>query len=122
MIVKSQLKYILILNSITCSSIAFAAETASQSSMVSQLLLFGIIFVMFYFLMIRPQSKRQKEHKDFISKLAKGDEIVTTGGIAGKINRVADNFFIVVISEGVEIPVQKQAIATALPKGTIKSL
>ena len=93
-----------------------------QGSIMSSMLMFGVIFVMFYFLMIRPQSKKQKEHRDLIGKLTNGDEVITTGGILGKISKVTDNFFILTISEGVNVPVQKQAIANALPKGTIKSL
>jgi preprotein translocase subunit YajC len=93
-----------------------------QGSIVSSMLMFGVIFVMFYVLMIRPQNKRQKEHKDLIGNLTVGDEIITTGGILGKIAKVSDNFFILTISEGVDVPVQKQAVASALPKGTIKAL
>ena len=93
-----------------------------QGNMLNSMLMFGAIFVGFYVLMIRPQSKRQKEHKDLIEHLTAGDEVITTGGILGKVSKVTDNFLILTISDGVDVPIQKQAIATALPKGTIKSL
>ncbi|AKJ70714.1 preprotein translocase subunit YajC [Pandoraea thiooxydans] len=81
-----------------------------------------LMFVVLYFIMIRPQMKRQKEHRNMLSELTKGDEIVTSGGLAGKITKVADNFISVEIADGVEINVQKSAVTTLLPKGTLKSL
>ena len=80
---------------------------------------FGLIF---YFLMWRPQSKRTKEHKNLVSGLSKGDEVITNGGIAGKISKVTDDFIRVEVAEGVEIKVQKIAISASLPKGTLKSI
>ncbi len=117
-------RFILMMITLCFVPIAFAEDAvpSTQGSVMSSMLLFSAIFVMFYFLMIRPQNKRQKEHRDLLGNLTAGDEVITTGGIAGKINRVTDNFFILGISEGVEVPVQKHAIASALPKGTIKSL
>ncbi|WP_293023848.1 preprotein translocase subunit YajC [Pandoraea sp.] len=81
-----------------------------------------LMFVVLYFIMIRPQMKRQKEHRNMLAELTKGDEIVTSGGLAGKITKVADNFISVEIAEGIEISVQKSAVTTLLPKGTLKSL
>ncbi|MGI4850017.1 MAG: preprotein translocase subunit YajC [Janthinobacterium lividum] len=81
-----------------------------------------LMFVVLYFLMIRPQMKRQKEQKSMMDALTKGDEVVTAGGILGKVSKVTDAYVTLEISTGVEIPVQKNAIATLLPKGTIKSL
>ena len=78
-------------------------------------------FVM-YFIMIRPQMKRQKEHKAMIDALAKGDEVVTGGGLVGKIIKVGDNYVTLEIAEGTEVIVQKPAIGLVLPKGTLKSL
>ena len=72
--------------------------------------------------MWRPQSKRAKEHKNLVEALNKGDEVVTNGGIAGKINKVSEEFVLVEIAQGVEMKIQKQAIAAALPKGTLKSI
>ena len=114
-----------ILSQLTFSSLLFADETAQgqqSGGTMGSMLFIGLIFIIFYFLMIRPQNKRTKEHRELISRLAKGDEVITSGGMLGKINRTTDNFFILYIRENIEIPVQKQAITTALPKGTIKSL
>ena len=80
-----------------------------------------ILFVVFYFFLIRPQMKRQKDHKQMVEALAKGDEIVTNGGIAGRIIDVGDHFLTVEIAKGMEVKVQKQAIGAVLPKGTLKS-
>ena len=79
------------------------------------------IFIIFYFLLIRPQSKRAKEHRAMVAALAKGDEVVTNGGVLGRITEVGEVFVTVEIAEGVSIKVQRQAIASLMPKGTIKS-
>jgi preprotein translocase subunit YajC len=81
-----------------------------------------LMFVVLYFLMIRPQMKRQKEQKSMIEALAKGDEVVTAGGIVGKVTKVTDGYMTLEVSDGNEIIVQKAAVSTLLPKGTIKSL
>lgn len=86
------------------------------------LLLFGVFAFIFYFLILRPQSKRAKQQRDLITNLQKGDEVVTAGGILGKIHRVLDNFLVLMIADDVEIVVQKQAIAGSMPKGTIKNI
>lgn len=80
-----------------------------------------ILFVVFYFFLIRPQMKRQREHKQMVEGLSKGDEIVTNGGIAGRVTDVGDHFLTVEISKGLEVKVQKQAVGAVLPKGTLKS-
>ncbi len=80
-----------------------------------------LIFVIFYLLLIRPQQKRAKQHKQMVAELAKGDEIVTNGGALGKITAVDDNFVTVEIAESVKIKVQRSAVAQLMPKGTIKS-
>ena len=81
-----------------------------------------LMFVVMYFLMIRPQMKRAKEHKNLLGNLQKGDEVVTSGGIAGKVTKVADDFVTIAIAENVEAQFQKAAIAVVLPKGTLKNL
>jgi preprotein translocase subunit YajC len=81
-----------------------------------------VIFVLFFFMIIRPQMKQAKEQRAMIAALQKGDEVVTAGGIVGKVTKVAESFVTVEIAAGTEIIVQKQAIQTALPKGTIKSI
>lgn len=95
--------------------------TMGTNAMAQGLLLtgFGLIF---YFFLIRPQSKRAKEHQRLLSGLQKEDEVITTGGMLGKITAIKENFFVVKIAEGVEVPVQKQAIATSVPKGTLNKI
>lgn len=80
------------------------------------------LFVVFYLMMIRPQMKRQKEHRKLISEIKAGDEVVVAGGIAGQVVRVTDQFLAVEIASGVEVKVQKHAVAQVLPKGTLKSI
>ncbi len=115
----------LLLTLMTPQAFAEAAATASASSgsaMTQQGIMLGAFAVIFYFLFIRPQSKRAKAHQQLITGLQKGDEVVTTGGLLGKITRLSDNFFVMMIAEGVEVPVQRSAIAMSVPKGTMKSL
>ncbi len=79
------------------------------------------IFIIFYFLLIRPQSKRAKEHRAMVAALAKGDEVVTNGGVLGRVTEVGETFVTVEVAEGISIKVQRQAVASLMPKGTIKS-
>ena len=103
-------------------SIAHAADGgAAGGDMINILFLVGFVAI-FYFLLIRPQNKRRKEHQSLISALNKGDEIVTAGGIVGKINKVEEDFVILQVSNEVEMRLQKTAVGATLPKGTIKSL
>lgn len=81
-----------------------------------------IIFVLFWFMLIRPQMKQAKEHRKMLEALQKGDEIVTSGGLVGKVTKVGDGFVAVEIAPETVIQVQKHAIQTLLPKGTLKSL
>ena len=81
-----------------------------------------ILFAVFYFLLIRPQQKRAKEHRNMVEALAKGDEVVTQGGVLGRIREVGDAFVTVEIAEGTEIRVQRSAVGALMPKGTIKSI
>lgn len=80
-----------------------------------------LIFVLFYFMLIRPQAKRAKEHKNMVEALAKGDEIVTQGGLLGKVVVVSESFISVQITDDVVVKVQRQSVSTLVPKGTIKS-
>ena len=100
---------------------AYAAGGLAGNDIMSFLPLV-VIFVLFFFMIIRPQMKQEKEQKNMIAALQKGDEIVTSGGIVGKVTKVNDDFVTVEVAANTEITVQKQAIQTALPKGTIKSL
>ncbi len=79
-----------------------------------------LIFLVFYFLLLRPQIKRQKEHKKMTETLSKHDEVVTSGGIAGRITKLDESFVTVLIADGVQVQVQRSAIASLLPKGTVK--
>lgn len=81
-----------------------------------------LMFVILWFLMIRPQMKRAKEHKNMVAALAKGDEIITQGGVAGRITDMGDNFVHLEIADKVNIVVQRASVATVLPKGTLKTL
>jgi len=81
-----------------------------------------LMFVVLWFIMIRPQMKRQKETKAMLEALAKGDEVVTAGGILGKVAKVTEQFVVVEIAANTEITVQKSAVTTVLPKGTLKAL
>ena len=100
-----------------------AGETvAPKGAGIAELAMLAVFVLIFYFLMWRPQSKRAKEHRNLVHSLQKGDEISTAGGIVGKIIKVADNFLLLSIAEGVEIKLQKQSVASILPKGTLKTL
>ena len=101
---------------------AQTAAAADPTGGFMQLLPIILMFIVLYFLMIRPQMKRTKEHKALIEALAKGDEVVTGGGIAGRITKVSENFVAIEIAAAVEIQVQKQAVTLLLPKGTLKAL
>ena len=90
-----------------------------QSSPMSMLPLV-LMFVVLYFVMIRPQMKKQKEHRAMVDALAKGDEVVTTGGVLGKVSKMGDSYLGVEVASGVEIQVQRGAVIQVLPKGTIK--
>lgn len=81
-----------------------------------------LMFVILWFLMIRPQMKRAKEHKNMVAALAKGDEVITQGGVAGRITDLGDNFVHLEVADKVDIIVQRQSVATVLPKGTLKTL
>lgn len=99
-----------------------APSAASGTAMIQQFLPLIIIFVLFWFMLIRPQMNRAKEQKKMLAELAKGDEVVTASGQVGKIVKIGDQFVSLEIADGVITHVQKQAIQTLLPKGTIKAL
>jgi preprotein translocase subunit YajC len=81
-----------------------------------------IMFVVMYFIMIRPQQKRQKELKTMMDALGKGDEVITVGGVLGRVTKVTEGYVTIEVSAGTEIVVQKNAVTTLLPKGTLKAL
>jgi len=98
------------------------APAASQGGGIESILLIVVMFGVMYFLMIRPQMKRAKEHKTMVDSLQKGDEVITAGGILGRITKVDDQYITVAVAESVEMQMQRAAIQTVLPKGTIKTI
>lgn len=99
-----------------------AAGTAPQSDSPFSMIMIVAIFVLFYIMLIRPQSKRAKQHKDLVSNLKKGDEIITAGGILGKVVSIDDQYIKLSVSQGGEIVLQRNSVTTVLPKGTIESI
>ena len=99
---------------------AQAAGAAPGGGGLSQILVLVVFVVVFYFLLIRPQQKRAKEHQAMLAKLAAGDEVVTAGGILGRIVEVGDSFITLEIADGVRIKVQKGQVTSLVPKGTFK--
>jgi len=99
-----------------------AGAAADSTSSLMQMLPMVLMFVVLWFLMIRPQMKKAKEHKALLAAIAKGDEVVTQGGIVGKVVKVGDSYVTVEIAVGTEVVVQKTAVGLVLPKGTLKSL
>jgi preprotein translocase subunit YajC len=100
---------------------AWAQAAPGGPSQFTPLLMVGVFFVIFYFLLFRPQQKRAKEHQNLLAKLATGDEVVTGGGLLGKVTDVGETFITLEIAEGVRIKVQKTQITQLMPKGTLKS-
>ncbi|MDX1571360.1 MAG: preprotein translocase subunit YajC [Xanthomonadales bacterium] len=89
---------------------------------MANLIFILVLFAVLYFFMIRPQMKKQKEHRQMVEALNKGDEIITNGGIFGKILEVGESLVVLEVNDGVQLKVQKFAVAKTLPKGTLKSL
>lgn len=104
---------------------AMASATGAQATQPDgtfSLIMIAAIFVVFYFMLIRPQNKRAKEHRELVGALKKGDEIVTSGGMVGKVVTIDEQYIKVALAEGVEITMQRGAVSTVLPKGTLKSI
>lgn len=95
---------------------------AQGGSIIPTVLMVAVFFVFMYFMIIRPQMKRQKEHKKLLESLDKGSEIVTAGGLAGRIREVGENFLVVEIAQGTEVRVQKSSVTSVVPKGTLDAL
>ena len=98
---------------------AAAGGSDMQSTLMSMLPLL-LMFVVLYFVMIRPQMKKQKEHRAMIDALAKGDEVVTVGGVLGTVTKVGEGFISLEVASGVDVQIQRSAVVQVLPKGTIK--
>jgi len=99
---------------------AYAQAGGETGSLMSFLPLI-VIFAVFYFMLIRPQMKRSKEHKQLVSQLSKGDEVITNGGLLGKITDVSESFVTLELADNLQIKLQRGAVANVMPKGTIKS-
>ena len=97
------------------------ATGAPQGSALMQFLPLILIFVVFYFLLIRPQTKRAKEHREMVAALEVGAEVVTNGGILGKVTAISEQFLTIEIADGVNVKVQRHTVSQVLPKGTLKS-
>ena len=104
------------------SAYAQAAGATSQVDMLTSFLPMIAIFVVFYFLLIRPQQKRAREARELLSSLEKGNEVVTSGGMVGKIAKLSDQYVTIEIAPSVEVTVQRAAVTQLLPKGTLKAL
>jgi preprotein translocase subunit YajC len=98
------------------------ASGGSSGFDITAILPLILMFGIFYFLLIRPQQKKSKEHKNLVAALKKGDEIITNGGLLAKVTDVADNFLTCEIADKIEVRIQSHAVTTVLPKGTIKGL
>ncbi len=101
---------------------AEAGAESGQTSGTNTIIMMVLFAAVFYFLLIRPQSKRQKEHKTMLEAIQKGDEVVTSGGIIGKVSKLTDGFVVLNVAQGVEMKFQKHAVTASLPKGTIKEV
>ena len=101
---------------------AWAQVSAPGGADLMSMLPIILMFIVLYFVMIRPQMKRAKEHKAMVEALQKGDEVIAAGGVLGKVTKVADNYVTIEISDKVEIRVQRPAVQLVLPKGTIKGV
>jgi preprotein translocase subunit YajC len=95
---------------------------ASQNGSISFILMFAVFFFLIYFAVWRPQSKRAREQQNLVNALAKGDEVVTAGGILGRIAKISDQYIVLSLANNVDIVMQKTSIVNLLPKGTLKSL
>lgn len=98
------------------------AGAAAGPSMTGQLVMLGIFAVVFYFLLLRPQLKRQKEHKALMDGLQKGDEVVFAGGLIGTIVKIDGDFAVIELAGNVDVKVQRSSVVASLPKGTIKNI
>lgn len=110
----------MLISSAFAQAVPAAAGGSDMMSTLTGMLPLVLMFVVLYFIMIRPQMKRQKEHRAMVEAVAKGDEVVVGGGMLGKVSRVAEQYLHVEIANGVEVQVQRSAVVQVLPKGTIR--
>lgn len=103
-------------------AVAQEAGEAAAGGSFEPFIMLAIFVAVFYFLIWRPQSKRNKEHKGLLENLSKGDEVSTSGGLVGKITKVDEGFAVIEVADNIELTIQKQAVVNVLPKGTLKSI
>ena len=103
------------------NAFAEGAPAGSQGDPMTSMLFFVGMLALMYFLLIRPQQKRAKEHKKMVGAIGKGDEVVSNGGVLGKVVEVGEQYISLEIADGVQVKLQRQAVATVLPKGSIKA-
>lgn len=108
------------MNSLIPDAMAQAAGGAPAGSSATPLIMMAVFVVIFYFLLIRPQQKKQKEHQAMLKQIAVGDEVITAGGILGKVVELGDNFLTLEIAQNVHIKVQRFQVTSLVPKGTLK--
>lgn len=99
-----------------------AAPVAGQGGGMSLIIMFAVFIFFMYFAIWRPQSKRAKDQRELLSSIAKGDEVVTTGGLLGRVTKVTDQYVSLSIANNVDVTLQKNSVASVLPKGTLKSI
>ena len=109
------------MNALIPSAWAQASAPSSTSGQIAPLLMMVVFIAIFYFLLIRPQQKKTKDHQAMVAKLSVGDEVVTNGGMLGKITEVGESFVTLEVADGVRIKVQKFQVSALMPKGTLKS-
>jgi len=109
------------MNVFISDALAQQGAASQEGSLLGLLFPIGLVVIL-YFLMIRPQVKRQKEHKKMVGALAKGDEVTTVGGIVGRITDLGDNFARLEVADGLEVKIRRQSVESVLPKGSIKEL
>lgn len=115
-------RFLAILSSVLLlNTTVFAESQTASGSMSGTILMLVAFFAIFYFLLIRPQMKRNKDQRKMLSEIAKGDEVMTNGGIVGRIVKVGDNYTELEIAENVVIKIQKNAVSAVLPKGAVKT-
>lgn len=106
----------------TATGVATGAQQQAQGSLSGFLIPMTVFVLFFYFFILRPQNKRAKEQRELMASLSKGDEVVTVGGVLGKVVRVTDDFIVIEVSDGAEVKFQKSAVTSVLPKGTLKTI
>jgi preprotein translocase subunit YajC len=110
------------MNSFFISNAMAAGMPAAQPDGTFSLIMLVAIFVLFYFMLIRPQNRRAKEHREMVANLKKGDEVVTTGGMLARVVNIDEQYIRISLAEGVEIGLQRNAVSAILPKGTLKTV